>query len=227
LVILGAPYEPSTAAIVDNARDSPTSVLRALRVLRHRLEKRRGEESLVLSVQSADRGEGKTMLSTRLALALSEAERARVVLVEGNLSRPKLARALELHLQWPDDLGLTMQIRRRMQGHTGAWSILRMRASLYALVEASEPAVFPDALHSSWFPALIRELKAAYDYVVIDGCAVLDAGDANVLEEVSDVIVLVARAGVTTGSMVTNAVRQLGDRRLFGLVLNDEPPRTK
>lgn len=223
LAVWGAPYEPSTMATADIVRDSPTSVLRALRVLRHQLEKRRGEEPLVLSVQSAARDEGKTMLSTRLALALSEAERARVVLVEGNLARPQLARALGI--QWPHDLGLTMQIRRHMQGHTGAWSILRMSASLYALVEASESTVFPDALHSSWFPALIRELKAAYDYVVIDGCAVLDAGDSNVLEDVSDVVVLVARAGVTTGSMVTNAVRQLGDRRVFGLVLNDEPPR--
>ncbi|HRI68671.1 MAG TPA: hypothetical protein PK156_30795 [Polyangium sp.] len=223
LVVLGAPFESSTAAIDELVRESPTAVLRSLRVLRHRLEQRRGNASLVVCIQSAAQGEGKTTLATHLALALSEAERARVVLVEGNVLRPKLATILGFQL--PDDLGLTMQIRRRMQGNASAWSILRLSPALHAVVEAAESSVFPGALHSSWFPVLIRELSAAYDYVVIDGCAVLDAGDANVLEEVSDAVVLLARAGATTGSMVTNAVRQLGDRRVFGLVLNDEPAR--
>jgi Mrp family chromosome partitioning ATPase len=223
LVVVGVPYTASTGALEDVTRNAPTSVVGALRVLRHRLEQRRNEEPLVVSIQSAIPGEGKTTITTRLAQTLAEADRARVVIVEGNLSRPKLASTLGLRL--PDDLSLTMQIRRRMGGQTGAWSIVRIGVSVYALVESSEPCVFPAALHSSWFPAIIRELKTAYDYVVIDGCAVLDAGDANVLEEVSDVVVLVARAGMTTGAMVANCVRQLGDRRLFGLVLNDEPPR--
>ena len=223
LVVVGVPYDPTNATAEEMVRDSPATVLGALRVLRHRLEQKRGDDSLVVSVQSAIVGEGKTTVATRLALTLAEAERARVVLVEGNLARPKLAATLGLRL--PDDLGMTMQIRRHMGGHSGAWNILRIGSSLYALVEANEQNVFPAALHSMWFPSIIRELKAAYDYVVIDGCAVLDAGDANVLEEVSDSVLLITRAGVTSGSMVANAVRQLGDRRLFGLVLNDLPTR--
>lgn len=220
LVVIGVPYESAGHTVEDVARESPANVLGALRVLRHRLERKRGTESLVVSVQSPAAGEGKTTITTRLALTLAEAERARVVVVEGNLARPKLASTFGLRL--PDDLGLTMQIHRRMNGHSGAWNIVRIAPSVFALVEASTGCVFPAALHSLWFPAIIRELKAAYDYVVIDGCAVLDCGDANVLEEVSDAVVLVARAGLTSGSMITGAVRQLGDRRVFGLVLNDK-----
>lgn len=223
LVIVGAPFAAGTRAFDEVARHSPTSILGALRVLRHRLEQRRGEESLVVSIQSPLPNEGKTTITTRLALTLAEADRARVILVEGNLARPKLAQTLGLQL--PEDLSLTMQIRRRMSGQTGAWSVVRLGASVYALVESAELGIFPAAIHSLWFPALIRELKAAYDYVVIDGCAVLDAGDANVLEEVSDAVVLVVRAGLTNGTMVTTSVQQLGERRIFGLVLNDEPTR--
>ena len=118
-------------------------------------------------------GEGKTAIALRLALTLAEAERARVVVVEGHVARPQLAAQLQLHL--PDDLGLTMQLRRRMNGHGGAWNIVRIGASVFAIIEPSPTNVFPETLHSLWFPALIHELKAAYDYVLIDGCAVLEA----------------------------------------------------
>jgi len=223
LVIIGVPCEPSVDPTDDVSLGSSVQVLGALRVLRHRLEQQRGDDSLVVSVQSASEGEGKTTIATRLAFTLAESERARVVLVEGNLSRPKLASTLGLRL--PNDLGMTTQIRRRMGGYVGAWSVARIGTSMYALAESTESSVFPGALHSLWFPAIIRELKAAYDYVLIDGCPVLDAGDANVLEEVSDTVVLIARAGVTSGGRITNAVRLLGDRRIFGLVLNDVPTR--
>lgn len=223
LVVVGVPFESAAGSTDHMVRGSPAQVVGALRILRHRLEQRRGDESLVVSVQSAIQNEGKTAIATRLALTLAESERARVVLVEGNLSRPKLASTLGLRL--PDDLSMTTQIRRRMGGFSGAWTIVRIGTSVYALVESGEACVFPAALHSIWFPLIIRELKAAYDYVVIDGCAMLDSGDANVLEDVSDAVVLIARSGVTSGTMVTNAVRQLSERRLFGLVLNDVPAR--
>jgi Mrp family chromosome partitioning ATPase len=223
VVVIGVPYEPSHAPADELMRSAPPRVLGALRVLRHRLEQRRGDESLVVSVQSAAEGEGKTTIAARLALTLAEAERARVVLVEGNLSRPKLAATLGLRL--PDELGLTTQIRKHMGGHSDPWSVVRIGPSLFALVESTDECAFPAALHSMWFRTVIRALKETYDYIVLDGCAVLDAGDGNVLEEVSDAVVLIARSGVTRGSKLVSAARQLGDRRLFGVVLNDVPTR--
>lgn len=224
LLVVGPPYEGSLDQVKDMVRTSPATVLGALRVLRHRLEQKRAEQSLVVSILSAGQGEGKTAVALRLALTLAEAERARVVLIEGHLARPQLASNLRLHV--PEEMGLTTQLRRRMNGHDGAWNIVRIGASVFAMVEPDPTHVFPETLHSLWFPTLIRELKSAYDYVLIDGCPVLDSGDANVLEEVSDVVVLVARAGQTTGGMVANTVRRIGERRVFGLVLNDEPPRS-
>jgi Mrp family chromosome partitioning ATPase len=223
VVVIGVPFEPLHAPVDALVKASPPRVLGALRVLRHRLEQRRGDDSLVVSVQSAAEGEGKTTIAARLALTLAEAERARVVLVEGNLARPKLAATLGLRL--PDDLGLTMQIRKHMGGQDAPWSVVRIGASVYALVESADESAFPAALHSMWFRSVIQALKQTYDYVVLDGCAVLDAGDGNVLEEVSDAVVLIARAGVTSGSMVASAARQLGERRIFGVVLNDAPSR--
>jgi Mrp family chromosome partitioning ATPase len=172
-----------------------------------------------VSIVSAGVDEGKTTLALRLALTLSEAERARVVLVEGNLERPRLASALGLRI--PPEAGLCSQIRQRMAGRPRAWGLVRLTASLSLLAEPGEVG-FP-ALHSTHFELALRTLRRHHDYVVVDGPCVLGSGDANVLEDASDAVVVVARAGRTRGAALSRAAEQLGDRRIVGIVLNDAP----
>jgi Mrp family chromosome partitioning ATPase len=205
-------------------RGAPANAIAALRVLRHRLDQRRGDDGhFVVSVLSAGAGEGKTTLAIRLALILSEAERARVVLVEANLERPRLARVLGLHI--PEDIGLSAQIRRRMAGGSRPWGVIKLAPSLNVLVEPGEEAAFPGALHSTHFDAVLRTLQRNYDYVIIDGPAVLGSGDGNVVEDVSDGVVVVAQAGRTQGTALCRTADQLGDRRIVGVVLNAGPPK--
>jgi len=197
---------------------SSPEALAALRVLRHRLDQRRGDGHLVVSVVSPGEREGKTTLAARLALILSEADRARVVLVEGNLERPRVAHALGLRL--PEGVGFSAQIRGRMMGRTRPWGVVKLGRSLSVLAEPALEASFPGALHSTHFDAALRTLQRNYDYVVIDGPTVLGSGDANVIEDVSDGVLLVARAGATRGAALCRCADQLGDRRILGVVLN-------
>jgi Mrp family chromosome partitioning ATPase/uncharacterized protein involved in exopolysaccharide biosynthesis len=199
----------------------PGPALGSLRVLRHRLEQLRGGEHFVVSVVSPGVGEGKTTLALRLAMILSEANRSRVALVEGNFGRPSLAATLGLHL--PETEGFSAQIRRRLDGYRGPIGVTRIAPSLVVLAEPASQGGCPDALHSIHFGDAVRALRAVYDYVVIDGLSVLGSGDAHVLESVSDGVLVVARAGVTRGRDLRNAGRQLGDRRILGAVLNDLP----
>jgi Mrp family chromosome partitioning ATPase len=217
--VVGLPFDPASEGAIEMLRGAPLPALGALRVLRHRLEKLREGKPLVVSVVSPGDGEGKSSVATRLAMTLAEAERARVVLVEGNLARPRLAQMLGLRV--PEDMGMSSQIRRRHAGRWEPWNVVRIGASLFVLAEPGPESSFPGALHSTWFEAAIRALRDSYDYVVIDGCPVLGSGDANVLEEVSDSVILLARSGVTRAGALSRAARQLGDRRVFGVVLND------
>lgn len=219
--VVGMPFDPENEGALELVRGAPPAVLGALRVLRHRLEQKRGEGPLVVSVLSPGVGEGKSAVAARLAMTLAEAERARVVLVEGNLGRPRLASMLGVRV--PEEMGFSTQLRHHMSGRWEPWSVLRIGASLYVLAEPAAEAAFPTALHSTWFEGAVRAMRESYDYVVIDGCAVLGSGDANVLEDVSDVCVLLARAGMTKGSELSRAAKQIGDRRMFGVVLNDVP----
>ena len=124
--------------------------------------------------------EGKTTLALRLAVTLSEASRARVVLVEGNFERPRLAASLGLRC--PRRPGSRRRSTARMDGRAAAWGVVRLGPSLSLLAEPAEGAAYPEALHSALFEAAIAALRRSYDYVVIDGPAVVGSGDANVIE---------------------------------------------
>jgi Mrp family chromosome partitioning ATPase len=214
--VVGADVRPDGASRLGAA---PPAVLASLRLLRHRLEQRRGDGSLVVSVMSPGAGEGKTTLAMRLAVTLSEAERARVILVEGNFERPRLAARLGLLL--PPEAGFSTQIHERMRGRGVAWGIVRLGPSLSLLAEPGEQAVHPEAIHSTHFEAALAALRRSYEYVVLDGPSVVGSGDANVLEGASDGVLLLVRAGITKGAALSRAAQQLGERRLLGVVLND------
>ena len=221
--VIGADLDPDGDGAFSLLRSASPATLAALRVLRHRLEQRRGEGSFVVSVVSPGRGEGKTLLAAELAMTLSEADRARVVLVEGNLERPSVASALGLRL--PDGAGFSTQVRRHMSGRSRPWGVVRLGPSLTVLAESGAAAAYPAALHSTHFEGALHALRRAYDYVIIDGPAVLGSGDANVLESVSDGVLLVARVAATKGAALSRATAQLGSRRILGVVLNGVPDR--
>jgi Mrp family chromosome partitioning ATPase len=222
--VIGADLDPEGDGAFALLRSASPATLAALRVLRHRLEQRRGEGSFVVSVVSPGRGEGKTTLAAELAMTLSEADRARVVLVEGNLERPSVATVLGLRL--PEGAGFSTQVRRHMSGRSRPWGVVRLGPSLTVLAESGASAAYPAALHSTHFEGALHALRRAYDYVIIDGPAVLGSGDANVLESVSDGVLLVARAAATKGAALSRATAQLGDRRILGVVLNGVPDLT-
>ncbi|KYF89227.1 hypothetical protein BE20_20880, partial [Sorangium cellulosum] len=221
--ILGADVDPDGCGVFELLRGAPASALAALRVLRHRLDQRRGGEPLTVAVVSPGRAEGKTAVAARLAMTLAEAERARVLLVEGHLARPRVAATLGLRL--PAHASFSEQLRRRMVGEARPLGVIALSPSLSVLAEPSLEASYPAALHSIHFEAAMRALRRYYDYVVLDGPPVLGSGDANVIEDACDGVLVVARASVTRASSLARAVEQLGERRILGVVLNDVAAR--
>lgn len=191
----------------------------ALRVIRHRLESRRAEGMWTLGVTSARDGEGKTTFAAQLALVLSESQRARVLLVEAAMQRPALARVLGFEV--PPGDGFSVQLARRMQGGTDPWTVLALGPALHVLAENEAEMGFPETLHSTHFRSAIERLGRAYDWVVVDAPSVLGSGDANVVEETVDGMIVVARSRVSRGTDLRAATRQLGDRKTLGVVLWD------
>ncbi len=193
----------------------------ALRVIRHRLELRRAEGMWTFGVTSARNGEGKSTLAAQLALVLSEAQRARVLLVEAGMDRPAQSRLFGF--QVPFGLGFSGQISRRMKGGAEPWGVLAIGPTLHALVESEWEPGFPGALYAPPFRQSIERLGRAYDWVIVDAPSILGSGDANVVEEAVDGMIVVARCRRSRGADLRAAMKQLGTRKAVGAVLWDGP----
>ncbi len=199
--------------------DANPEAAAALRVIRHRLERRRQDGMWTFGVTSAKQNEGKTTFATQLALVLSEAQRARVLLVEAGFNRPALARLLGFRV--PSGLGFSVQIARRMRGEGEPWSVLALGPTLHVLAENEAEPGYPATLHATAFRQAIERVGRGYDWVVVDAPSVLGTGDANVVEEVVDGMILVARSTSSRASELRAALKQLGGRKSVGLVLWD------
>jgi Mrp family chromosome partitioning ATPase len=101
------------------------------------------------------------------------------------------------------------------------WGVVRLSSALSLLAEPTERAAHPEVIHSTHFEAAIVALRRSHEYVIVDGPAIVGSGDANVLEAVSDGVLMVVRVGVTQGAALTRADLQLGSSRILGVVLND------
>jgi len=71
---------------------------------------------------------------------------------------------------------------------------------------------------------LISQLRPRFGLIVLDLPDVLDSTDTQVLARLADQLILVMRAEVTPTKLVRQALDQLGEERVLGVVLNDSRP---
>ena len=164
----------------------------------------------LLALTSAGRREGRTTTAANLAITAARDGRA-VLLVEADLRHPALARLLGL------------------EGRAGAGEVLEGRAELgqavarvgpLAVLTAGEARDPGAALRGQAAAALVEQLRAAYELVVLDAPPALAFADGDRLSGEADAALLVVRAGTTPRQVVRLALDALGDRAA-GLVLND------
>jgi capsular exopolysaccharide synthesis family protein len=173
------------------------------------------QRARVLVVTSAVPGEGKTMTSTNLAVALAQTGRT-VLIIDADLRRPRVASTLGVD----PAIGLTTalvgkaQIEDAIQVHEPS--------GLHVLASGAKPPNPTEILQSRVTHDLIRRLRQSYDMIIIDAPPLLPVADASVLSTLADGSILVVRHGQTTRDQVAEAVNrvtQVGGR-LYGVVVN-------
>ena len=168
-----------------------------------------------LVVTSSAPEEGKSTTAVNLAIALAEAGK-RVVLVEADLRRPRVARYLDLE----GGLGLTDVLA----GQASIWEVLQdWGASGLSVLPSGSSAPNPsELLGSANMVKLLDELRAGFDTVLIDTPPLLPVTDAAVAAVHADGALLVARHRRTTRAQLTRAVDALNsvDARVLGCVFN-------
>ena len=173
-----------------------------------------------LVISSAVPGEGKTMTSTNLAIALAQTGR-RTLLIDGDLRRPRVAGQLGLDAA----IGLTTVL----VGNTDVKDAIQVHepSGLHFLASGAKPPNPTEILQSRVTHDLIRELCDSYDMVIIDGPPLLPVADASVLSTIADGVILVVQHGKTSRDAVADAIKRLEQvgGRLFGIAVNMIPKR--
>jgi capsular exopolysaccharide synthesis family protein len=175
-------------------------------------------DNKVITITSSLAGEGKSTTACNLAIALAQAG-SQVVLVEGDLRRPRVSEYLGIE----KSVGLTTVL----VGRVALDAAVQQAATpgLDVLASGALPPNPSEILQTDAMRLLVSELRHRYDVVLIDAPPLLPVTDASLLASISDGAILVVRHGETAVDEIRTAVERLHSvgARLLGTVLSMSP----
>jgi capsular exopolysaccharide synthesis family protein len=165
-----------------------------------------GGAARVLMMTSALPGEGKTMLSVNLALAL--AQHGTTCIVDADLRKGGVASRLGVAARHGlgDVLSGNMELDEVLVPH-GRMPRLSL---LPAGIVSGEPGT---QIASSAMAEVVKKLRQSFEFVVIDSPPILPVADARSLSALADGILMIGRSGVTTRANMKLAVEMLREVR--------------
>ena len=178
----------------------------------------------VILVTSPGPEEGKTTVTSNLAVALAETGR-RVLVFDADFRRPKVHKVFGV----ANTHGLVDLLAEEAPVGEYSREALGVRTSipnLLVLPNGSQSENIAKALYSSRLRELIQRLRQEFDTILIDTPPMLHIADARVMSGMADGIVLVLRSGITDKESAIDALDRLrADKTvILGTVLNDWKP---
>jgi capsular exopolysaccharide synthesis family protein len=173
------------------------------------------EPHKVVVITSSVPEEGKTTLSFNLACALGQVKK--VLLVDGDLRRPKIGRLVgrEGKAQGLADLVAG-------QAKIDQCVFFEERAGIHILSSGTVPPNPLELLSSRRFRDVIAKLRESFDIVLIDSAPLQLVSDAQILSQYASSVIYVVKADSTPYQVAQNGLKKL--RRVgapvLGVVLN-------
>ena len=224
LPILG--YIPKVKALDGKAGGPPlalqsdpdSATAEAFRLLRANLLFACGESiPRIIQITSLGAAEGKTTVAINLAASLERAD-MRVLLVDSDLRRPEIHRALELS----NDAGLG---DAAMDGLDLASVMQRVDSPPISVITSGSRVEDPtEIMGSERYSHFLDTLRASADFTILDSPPLLVA-DALVLASKVDGVLLVIEPGRVSISAARAIIEQLANAKakLLGVVVNRIP----
>jgi protein-tyrosine kinase len=187
------------------------------RALVTRLENlRRKQELKSLQIISTGTNEGKTLIAGNLAVTLAKYSASKVLLVEGDLHRPRLgslfgfAQLQGLSHWWKDD-------------QTDIWRyVYTLQDTSLCILPAGEVPDQPlQILQSARFTQSFARLLGRFDWIIVDSTPMLPMADTNLWSRLVDGTLLVVREGVAPIHDLKKGLEALDHPNLLGIVLNE------
>jgi len=177
----------------------------------------------VIALTSANPAEGKTTVTSNLALALAEIGR-RVLLIDGDLRRPRLHDVFGVSNTW--GLSDILEGQGELEGLGAAVSVDGY-PNLFLLPAGTAQTSISGLLHSQRAMEFLKRVRHEFDMVLIDTPPMLHIPDARVLGRMADAVILVMRSASTTKEDAASVGRRLAadGTCVLGTVLNEWDPR--
>ena len=180
------------------------------------------EACRVIGMTSSVRGEGKSLTATNLAYTMAETGK-RILLIEGDMRLPTLARRLRLN-KAPGLSNLLVgmnSVNEAIQPFRSELDDGNV-ISLDVMVSGEVPPNPSELLGSERMLNLLQVLRDHYDYIVLDLPPVTAVTDAVIACRLVDGMLLVVRRDHAVRSSVNETLRQLRqvDARILGFVFN-------
>ena len=208
---------PSTRPGILNLRSVDPYYYEIVKGLRAKVEYKTDALNLrVLAVTSAVSGEGKTLTATHLAVNMAATGRKKVLLVDMDLRKSGIARMM--------GMAAAPGLSEFLMGDIPGEMIVRdsVMPGLSVIVGGKTMSSPTDMLAGDRFRSLIHELRERFDLVILDTPPVLPVPDAVTISEQVDAFILLFRFGFTPHHLFHQAIEELGERKILGVVLNGE-----
>lgn len=184
---------PHKQALLPNPNAKDTAYVEALRSLRSvLLISHSGMPPKVMLVTSGSSGEGKSSTAMSLAASLAQFEK-KVLLVEADMRRSVLKNVLGVTRGM---VGLSELLSNKEAQFESASSLLQ--PYLWVVPAGPVPPDPAELLNSDRFKCLLQQWREDFDFVVIDSPPTLPVVDSQIILNLVDATVVVARAGMTT-----------------------------
>ncbi|MGX1930490.1 GumC family protein [Flagellimonas sp. 2504JD4-2] len=179
----------------------------------------------VILVTSSVPGEGKTFLSSNLAMVFASTKK-KVLLIGADIRNPKL-------YDFYSDLSVTIDgINKRRKDLTGLTEYLhdddvrigeiispiRVNENSVDIIFSGQIPPNPaELLLSDRFKELIKYSTSVYDYVIVDSAPLIPVTDTLLINEYSDQTVYVTKAGVTEQKVLEYPIKLQQEKKLKNL----------
>jgi capsular exopolysaccharide synthesis family protein len=195
--------------------DGGSPAAEAFRYLGVRLRHLRRDRPLKkILVTSTIPEEGKSVAAANLACTLAQKKQQKTLLLEGDVRRPSLSQLF--------GLGRGPGMCECLQSGRGLTaSIYHLEGpDLWILPAGTAPSHPLELLQSGGLPALMEQLTAWFDWIVIDSPPLLPLADTSVWARMADGILLVTRPGITRKRQLKRGLEALESNKLIGALLN-------
>jgi capsular exopolysaccharide synthesis family protein len=154
------------------------------------------------------------MVAANLACTLALRTQQKVLLLEGDVRRPTQSEVFGIGRQpgiceWLRGSQTLQQSIYRLED-PGVWILPAGSASSNSL----------ELLQSGRLSAMMEQLTAWFDWIIIDSPPVLPLADTSVWTNLADGILLVTRQGTTQKKQLQRGLEALGSQKLIGAILN-------